>query len=579
MSFFLLYESQALSRTAEHFAVDAADKGLNEGRRIQLGKYELVLFQDQNQSKPAFFLQPNGDFIAALGSLLYDGEPAPNCLPALLAEFSPETFAWEGLLGTHVLLIKKDGALHVCGDGLGANGIFTDADHTVWSNSFLALLELIKPKTFDIQACYEYVTNGAIFGDRSLVEGVSRLPADSLLILKDQVPEVRQRPSPISTRPLDHLRTLDAIADYHVKQLEQVFEPLARNYADRIRLSFSGGFDSRLMLANLIKFGARPSLFVYGDKHDEDVRIAQRISKGEGLPLECIDKSTIPAPGLDEFVGETEKNLFAFDGWKVETPLFDFGADREDRTGRHHDGQIPLNGSLGEIYRNFFYIPDGPSSTGAVVSTFYSRYDRKAFTERFSEDAYRAAMQAAMREAIGTESDRLMRSQVEEIYPKFRGRFWTGRDAQINQRFGPMFFPYLEPAAISDTAKIPIRFKDLGYLQGRMIGQINGRLANYPSDYGFALNGKRPLKYRLKTYLGTKRPAALRKLSFRMTHREAQPHSGALAPEYLTQVIDLEFPIMRTLFHIGQVNSSTQYGLIATLEYLGQRYNLQVPAA
>ena len=54
---------------------------------------------------------------------------------------------------------------------------------------------------------------------------------------------------------------------------------------------------------------------------------------------------------------------------------------------------------------------------------------------------------AAMREAIGAGSDELERSQVEELYPKFRGRFWTGRDASNNQRFGPMFFPYLEHAA------------------------------------------------------------------------------------------------------------------------------------
>ncbi len=139
-----------------------------------------------------------------------------------------------------------------------------------------------------------------------------------------------------------------------------------------------------------------------------------------------------------------------------------------------------------------------------------------------------------------------------------------------------MFFPYLEHEAISNTAKIPIGLKDLGYLQGRMIGRINSRLADYPSDYGFALNGPRPLKYRVKTFLGTQRPPVLRKLSFRMTHRAQEARTGALSPAYLSKVIDLEFPIMRSLFNLDAVNSATQYGLIATLEYLGQRYNLQV---
>ena len=361
-----------------------------------------------------------------------------------------------------------------------------------------------------------------------------------------------------------------------MSQLERVFEPIARNYPDSLRLSFSGGFDSRLMLANLLKFGARPTLFVYGNEQDEDVRIARLICKAEGLPLEVIDKALMPSVDPDAFASETEENFFAFDGWKVETPLFDFGADRRDRLNRHVGGQVPLNGGLGEIYRNFHYMPDRASSTGAVVSTFYSRYDPRAFTDRFSAAVYRSNMSRAMREAIGAESDRLNRSQVEELYPKLRGRFWTGRDAQTNQRFGAMFFPYLEHAAISNTAKIPIRFKDLGYLQGRMIGRINSRLANYPSDYGFSLDGPRPLKYRLKTYLGTQRPHVVRKLSFRLTKRRKEPRAGALTAGYLSRVIDLEFPVMRKLFRIEAINSVTQYGLIATLEYLAKRYNLDV---
>jgi asparagine synthase (glutamine-hydrolysing) len=494
----------------------------------------------------------------------------------LLSSFQSDTFAWQGLLGTHVILIRKDGKLYVFADGLGACKIYANQDHSLWSNSFLAMLEVTNSKAFDSQACYEYVTRGAVFGNKTLVDGIQTLPANAILAIDGENKQILQRPSPIENNSPETGATLQQITEDHCKRLSKVFAPIAENYGDRIRLSFSGGFDSRLMLAMLMKHGAKPALFVYGGPDDQDVQIARLITEAEGLPLEHIDKSTVPAPDPEAFIGETEKNLFAFDGWKVESPLFDFGEDRRDRAKRHLDGQIPLNGSLGEIYRNFFYMPNRPSSTEAVVSTFYSRYDPKAFTNKFDERRYRSAMKTAMREAIGADSDQLHRSQVEELYPKFRGRFWTGRDAQINQRFGPMFFPFLEHAAISNTAKIPMSFKNLGYLQGRMIGQINSRLANYPSDYGFALDGPRPPKYRLKTFLGTQRPPALRKLSFRLTHRRMQPRTGPLSPEYLSQVIDIDFPIMRALFNLDAVNSASQFGLIATLEYLGQRYNLSV---
>jgi hypothetical protein len=140
-----------------------------------------------------------------------------------------------------------------------------------------------------------------------------------------------------------------------------------------------------------------------------------------------------------------------------------------------------------------------------------------------------------------------------------------------------MFFPYLEHVAISNTARVPLRFKDLGHLQGRMIHQVNPKLAGYPSDYGFALDGPRPWKYRLKSFVGTQRPAFLRKQSFRLTHRDRQPRSGPLSEPYLSRVIDTDFPRMQGLFAIDRIHCATQFGLIATLEYLGQRYELDLP--
>jgi len=577
MGFFVLWEAGRSADATGRFAGAAAKSGFTKTRQFELGKLRLMLFGNQTGNEPACFEQQNGDFIAVLGSLIYRGTRSPDCLPDLLDRFEPDSHDWRGFIGTHVVLIRKGGVVRIFGDGLGACKIYSDQRGGVWSSSFLAMCEITAPSAFDVQACYEYVINGTVSGHRSLIEGISCLPANTVLSVTDNAIGLDQRPSPIINRDLFERLTLDQAAEYHCRQLDAVFGPIAENFGDRIRLSFSGGFDSRLMLAMLIKHGARPTLFVYGNQDDEDVQIARLITDAEGLPLEHIDKSRVPACDPDAFIGETEKNLFAFDGWKVETPLFDFGADRCDRAKRHLDGQVPLNGSLGEIYRNFFYMPDGRSSTGAVISTFYSRYDRKAFTDRFQEDEYRSALATAMREAIGSQSDRLARSQVEELYPKFRGRFWSGRDAQLNQHFGPMFFPYLEHVAVSNTPKIPIRFKDLGYLQGRMIGLVNARIAGYPSDYGFPLDGPRPLKYRLKTFLGTQRPPFLRKHSFSLTHRTKEKRDGPLSAAYLSNVIDMEFPIMRSLFKLDAINSASQYGIIATLEYLGERYNLRVP--
>lgn len=576
MSFFVLHDKNKYPDTAKHFVETMAQNDFSQARVIEVGKYTLTLFGDLSGNSPHFYENLNGDFISTLGSISYKGQKAPQFYAEILNNFDIDTFKWKDLIGTYVIILQKNDCLYVISDGLGCCQIYANEDYSLFSNSFVAMCEINKTQFFDTQACYEYVINGSVFGNKTLLKGVSTLAANTVLKIANSSIETLQLDSPIRNSPTPENLSLDEIASYHCSQLDSVFEPLVKAYGDNIKLSFSGGFDSRLSLAMLMRHGIKPSLFVYGTDTDEDVIIARTVCKAENLELECINKSNTKAPELDQYSEIIIKNFYAFDGWKVEYGIFDFGVDVKDRLSRHTHGKIPLNGSLGEIYRNFFYIPDRKVTTHALVSTFYSQYDPKSFTAKFKEKVYAAGMSKTMRESIDADSDELKRYQIEQLYPNYRGRFWTGRDAQLNQRFGSMLFPFLEHVAISDTSKIPIKHKDFGYLQGRMIAQMNSQLAAYPSDYGFSLNGNRPLTYRLKTHLSTQRPPFIRKLSFRLKHRIKESVTPPLSPEYLSQIIDIDFPIMRNLFNIDLINSAKQYGLIATLENIGERYNLEV---
>lgn len=554
-----------------------AENGFSKYLTIDLGSRNLTLFNDLSGNAPIFKEAENGDFIASLGTFAYQGDRSLLGLNNFLNNFNTETFCWQEMTGTHVVILRKAGSTYIISDGLGCSQIYVDDQHCVYSNSFISMCDIITPKFFDTQACYEYVINGAVFGNKSLIKGTSTLPANSILEITSRKIQSIQLKSPIiDNDDCATNMTLAQVASYHCKQLDTVFEPVAKAYGDNIKLSFSGGFDSRLSLAMLMQHGIKPKLFVYGNDNDEDVIIARTVANAENLELECINKNVAPTAELDSYAEITQANFYAFDGWKVEYGIFDFGTDRNDRLKRHKKEQIPLNGSLGEIYRNFFYIPNKKMRAQDVVSTFYSQYNQKAFSPKFEEQMYRQEMANCMKKAVSTSNNHLERYQIEQLYPHFRGRFWTGRDAQLNQRFGPMLFPFLEPTAISNTSKIPLNYKDLGYLQGRMISQINSRLANYPSDYGFSLNGVRPLKYRIKTFLSTQRPPFTRKLSFRLKNRHKEALDTPLSQPYLSRVIDEDFPIMRNLFNIELINSAKQYGLIATLEYLGEHYNLEV---
>lgn len=576
MSFFTLRKADLSIRTADELADYFHHAGIKRVSTEQLKGYELTIFSDLAGNAPERYVGNNGDFIVQFGSLIYRKMVGHKALQSVLESFDQETFDWADMLGSYTLLIYKSGDFYVVNDGLGtAKLYFDDAEHVI-SNSFLACCLSTPISHLNTAACYEYVINGALFGTDTLVEGVNSYPANTIIRASAGTIHSIVKPSPIQQIDEVAALSLDEAATLHCQQLRNVFEPIAHGYADRLRVSFSGGFDSRLMLAMLLEQDIKPALFVYGSDHDADVLIARHVAKAEGLELVHVNKAITPIPNLDEFEAISRRNLIAFDGWKVEYGLLDHGEDVTDRLSRHDQSAVPLNGSLGEIYRNFHYIPDGRSSTGAVTSTFYSQYDTRAFSAQFSEKDYRQRFSNNMLAALHSEHERLERYQVEELYPLFRGRFWTGRDTQLNQRFGTMFFPYMEPKAIDNTAKVAIKHKDLGYLQGKMIAQTNPRLASYPSDYGFPFDGPRPLAYRAKTWLGTQRPAWLRKQSFKLTNRNPFDKDGVFSEAYLQQVIDPTFPRVGSLFELASVYSPKQFGLIATLEFLATELDLSV---
>ncbi|MGB5496204.1 MAG: hypothetical protein WBM97_17170, partial [Sedimenticolaceae bacterium] len=228
MSFFILVKNHPPREPLDAFCA-SVEPQFRRPREMTAVDARILMFVDQSDAGPAYFEAPNGDFIAVFGSLIYRGDAVPAALPSLLSDFRLDSFEWKGLVGTHTILIHKDGRLHVFCDGLGACKLYSNKEGNIWSNSILAMLELCAPHVFDIQACYEYVCNGAVFGSRTLVEGVAALPTDTILSVAVDETKILHSPSPIANEVPDVPQTLDAIADYHCARLEQVFEPIARN--------------------------------------------------------------------------------------------------------------------------------------------------------------------------------------------------------------------------------------------------------------------------------------------------------------------------------------------------------------
>jgi hypothetical protein len=562
MGIFILTTRDADRERASRAEAKLMSAGFRPSWRFHDGATRLLLYRKLNGGGGEVVTDETGDFAALVGTLIRDDLTGAD---GLLRDFDPDAAPWQGCRGSWNAVLRKNGVLHLVADRLNGMKIYHDTARTVFSNSFVALCEMERAGGLDAHGCYDYVWNGTVHGTRTMVAGIHTLPNNAVATLRDGAATFRRQTPPPAAAPLP-AGNLDTVAEACVERLRALFATYARLWPNRIRSAISGGYDSRLLLALLLDAGATPELFVYGDNEDPDVKVAKAICGGEGLALEHITKTHQPA----DFRQEVEADLFAFDGWK-NAGLLDDGSDRRDRLAR--SGMVLMNGSVGESFRNFYYLRDGRFSVRDLVKVFHSAYDPAACTEAFRPEAYEETLAADMATAVGVAPDeRHPRAVVEMCYPLVRGRYWTARDAAINQRFGTSLTPFLEPEVFEGSWNVPIALKSFGRLEARMIARLSPRLASYGSTYGFPFNRPPPMGYRLAMTLNHWRPLALRRMSYRLQHRQPEPRPTWLRQDSLAAVLEPGFPAIRRLFRPERLHHPDAFNRLCTVELLAQRY-------
>lgn len=570
MGSFILTLGHGFDEGLKRAAAQLEAAGLPPGPKVESGGITLMAFGRMNGERARLIHQEGGDFACATGTLIHGGRTGEAGLRSFLRDFDPAD-PWKGTLGQWTAVVCRGGAVHMLSDRLNAAKIYRDAGGRVFSNSFLALCEMGRTGGPDSQGIYEYVWNGAVFGSRTILSGIGTLPSNALAELRGGSVTVRELGQPFTLAP-SHEADLDKVAADRVERLRMLFDQYKEVWPTGIRSALSGGYDSRLLLALMMDRRMGFELFVYGDAKSEDVQIAKAVCAAEGLALDHIDKGQAPRLPVEAFAEAMTANLLAFDGLKYDG-IFDGGADLADRKARSAGGKVLMNGSAGEVFRNFYYLRHARFTLPQLVRAFHSRLDETACTEQFIRRDYEHRIAEDMRRAIGApHTGPLHRGWIEMVYPLFRGRYWSARDAVINQRFGPSLYPYLEPQAFDGTWNIPLGLKNFGRLEGRMIARLSPGLASHLTAYGFPAGGPAPFAYRARMTADYWRPTWLRAMSYRLHFRKQRPRPWPLEPHYLRTVIDTAFPMMRRFFKVEKVNDPEAFNRLCTAEWLCERY-------
>ncbi|MFC5524286.1 asparagine synthase [Rhodanobacter ginsengisoli] len=419
----------------------------------------------------------------------------------------------EGALrGNFALFLNTGEHTWLLNDALGFIRIYASADRYFFSTSWLATCAYLQHVELDAASAIEYVLLGAAHSCQSVARGVDLLPLGHAQDLRRSCTWQRF-PHGFDVHASE-FRSPDHAVEAITEHLRTVSTEVAAAFPGRVNTALSGGFDSRLIVAGLLAVGVQPRLFVYGDSDSADVAIARTVAGATGLALDAIDKEvmnrSLPVPDIESL----EQSTLFFDGLPSDG-IYDPGADRRTRLQQTADGRIALNGGGGEIFRNFFHLPDRAFAARDIVRTFYRGFSRGMFRDLDGLARYETRLAASIRNIAGMSAvgdECLSRAQIELLYPLFRCHYWMGVNNSVAVRHGYYATPLVDLESVRMALQVPLRWKNAGAFQSRLVAALHPGIAAQPSAYGFRFDVGPGWKARLAEWTTCARPVLLRPL-------------------------------------------------------------------
>lgn len=548
-------------------------QGFSDPQTLEWPEGIAVWCDSTHQPRPASRLLLRADgFVALVGVLRYRGLYHARALEALLDDFvSPDRLDPFDFAGNFQLLVCKQGRAWVFNDPIGMVKLYHLPARQLFSTSWLACAESSPRCTLDALAAREYVLTSANYGLRTPLAEVRLWDPRKAMPLASGAPAMAPVTWPASIwqqgRPF---ASLDDAVSACADTLSQRFDEVRSEFPGDVVTALSGGFDSRLQLAGLLRAQAKPWLYVFGPPDSEDVVAAKRISGALGLPIEHIDKAARDA-GLPALSREAlDASCRFFDGIPADG-ILERGSDRDTRTRYGSLGSVLLNGGAGEILRNYILLHDRPFSAPEIVQTFYCGFDPQAFPEPSHFAEYKAALAEDMETQL-EQHGRMHRKYTELAYPLFRSRFWLSRNNSVANRVGWYWTMLLEPELVRQSFQYPMAWKDYGVLEARVIAALHPQVAAFQSAYGFDFLKGPSRSFRSNMWFQYRRPPALRartaqlKLKLGMLRHEPAPAEWrALFPAELK---------MASVLRLDRLTGTDQWNRVLTLEYLMDRLSV-----
>jgi asparagine synthase (glutamine-hydrolysing) len=210
---------------------------------------------------------------------------------------------------------------------------------------------------------------------------------------------------------------------------------------------------------------------------------------------------------------------------------------------------VELNGGGGEIYRDFWKIPNRRIPIREFVAKVleFKNLDKiAAATPRFERAGYRESLAGKLKASLRTASDTMDREQVASLYTILRSNAFAGPTVKEMNLLGPSLLPFAEPRLSLPSYRIPLRHKIYGRFESEMIRRLSPALAAFPSSYGHPFCDPLPLKKRARETLDRHCrnlvPLPLIFLAYSLLRKKNQYNSAPYyySRRYLETVVELK---------------------------------------
>ena len=461
-------------------------------------------------------------------------------------ELGPDGLARK-LQGFFAILIVDfgAGAIHVITDRCGSLHVYhrqTPDGHLIATSSASLATCGVTP-ALDPVAVHEFVATGIVYEDRSLWTGIRKIaPATVLTIDADGV---RGR-SYWSFAEVEAERLgLEDAAEATYGALVSVVQALPVTRLPPVS-DLTGGYDSRLLLAGLLKSGRTYETTVSGPEGHPDVEVAALIAHTLGLKHQHSVAG--PSPTIDEFDAAlrlTDGEYDAFDYLRI------LRVHRRLSVGHG----MSLNGSFGELARGYWWellwprlAQRVPLDCAMLARRRFAAigYDRSLFAAPADLDLA-THMTDVVGRAIAPIADFPNTTQMDCAYYTLRMQRWQGRIASCTNQLWPAISPagfgqVLDPIL---AAKAATRFRSL--LVRRILERFAPTLARIPLEHGYPPIPANVLNlWRFAPLLGHYSGKVWSKLSARLGRQapSAAGHTEPLAvrPEFIRLFEASELP-------------------------------------